>query len=576
MKFTKRIILIMLFFISTFMLGSFMKNSKVNAEGEAFEIVETGVKYETFVAAKSAATSGQTLKLLRDYEYTGSGANIDKNLTIDFADYTFTHNGTLTYFMSFSGGYTLTLKASGNGGIVATKTVIQFMNGYSPDARLNIQSGNYNSFGIRYEIDGSTISLATDGFVATSGLSGKINITGGKFYMPSTEARNTLSSFVNSRSFTTTETLGSGTNRQVLDVTPETYVTDENTQTSLNLSYTRGYSYYREVTSLSSSDAGKKYLIGYVNKSEDVIYLMKNYENASFHVMYADKHNNVNKTNDGTWYINSNSEFLGNPDEDFFVTLGYTGSAYTLSVKAGVTNRYLYFYKTDGSKFGPREDGSLEDSDYIHAFGFNTVNHYLYPQGTSKCLSYSPSGTYANYFSMTGDGVTHTSGIGNNYSVYARLFEKVDVDPVVNESSIRFGKAITKDMYDFLSGVGTSVSFGVIAKRTSALGGAELKVDNASMTRAITPVRVSAPGAAVEDLEGDYYQFALVIDGITETDFETSITARVYVCVDGEYYYMSARDFSVKTLAAAYFNAADTSAYTEHLNVLEYLKDYVG
>ena len=71
---------------------------------------------------------------------------------------------------------------------------------------------------------------------------------------------------------------------------------------------------------MSSSDAGKKYLIGYVNKSEDVIFLMKNYENASYHVMYADKHNNVNKTNDGTWYINSNSEFYGNPDEDFFVT----------------------------------------------------------------------------------------------------------------------------------------------------------------------------------------------------------------------------------------------------------------
>ena len=96
------------------------------------------------------------------------------------------------------------------------------------------------------------------------------------------------------------------------------------------------------------------------------------------------------------------------------------------------------------------------------------------------------------------------------------------------------------------------------------------------MTREITPARVASPGAAVEDLEGNYYQFALVIDEITEADFETSITARVYVCIDGDYYYMSARDFSVKTLAAAYFNAADTSAYTGHLDVLEYLKDYVG
>ena len=247
-----------------------------------------------------------------------------------------------------------------------------------------------------------------------------------------------------------------------------------------------------------------------------------------------------------------------------------------MSVKAGVTNRYLYFYKNDGSKFGPREDGSLEDSNYIHAFGFNTVNHYLYPQGISKCLAYVPSGDYANYFCITGDGVTYTSGIGDNKNVYARLFEKVDIDPVVDETAIRFGKCITKDMYDFIAGQGTSITYGVIAKRTSALGGAELTVANASMAREITPVRVSAPGAAVEDLEGDYYQFALVIDDIHEADFETSITARVYICVDGEYYYMNASEYSVKTLADAYYNALDTSAYTEHLGVLEYLKDYAG
>ncbi|MCR5422012.1 MAG: hypothetical protein K6E74_00030, partial [Bacilli bacterium] len=203
-------------------------------------------------------------------------------------------------------------------------------------------------------------------------------------------------------------------------------------------------------------------------------------------------------------------------------------------------------------------------------------NDYLYPLSTNSCIAYTPNLTYANMFRVAPNAQVYESGIGDSHTVRAHLFEKVVVNPEVDEAAIRFGKAITKDMYDFLSGAGTTVSFGVIAKRTSALGGDELTVANASMTRAITPVRVSAPGAAVEDLEGDYYQFALVIDEITEADFETSITARVYVCIDGDYYYMSARDFSVKTLAAAYFNAADTSAYTEHLGVLEYLKDYGG
>ena len=107
----------------------------------------------------------------------------------------------------------------------------------------------------------------------------------------------------------------------------------------------------------------------------------------------------------------------------------------------------------------------------------------------------------------------------------------------LSASSIRFGTGITKDMYDFLSNAGTSVSFGVIAKGTTALGGAELTYDNASIKKTITPARVASIGAAVEDLEGDYYQFALVLDGITEATYNKSITARVFVCVDGEYYY---------------------------------------
>ena len=228
MKFTKRIILIMLFFISALTFTSFVKHTEVNAEVEAFEIVETGAKYADFASAKSAASSGQTIKLLQDYEYTGNGSTLNKDLVIDFGDYTFTHSGTLLLGFDDTSNYTLTLKASGTGGISTTKTILKFYNDYSSNARVNIQSGNYNSFGIRYEIGNTTISLATDGFVSTSGLTGIINITGGKFYMASTDTRNALSSFVNSRSFTKTETLGSGTNRQVLDVTPETYITDEN------------------------------------------------------------------------------------------------------------------------------------------------------------------------------------------------------------------------------------------------------------------------------------------------------------------------------------------------------------
>lgn len=576
MKFTKRIILIMLFFISAFMFSSFMKNVKVNAEGEAFEIVETGVKYADFYSAKSAATSGQTIKLLRDYEYTGDGSTLTIDLVIDFSDYTLTHSGSLLLGFENTSNCTLTLKASGNGGISTTKTILKFYNDYSSNARVNIQSGNYNSFGIRYEIDGSTISLATDGFVATSGLSGKINITGGKFYMPSTDTRNTLSSFVALRSFTKTQTLGSG-NKYLLDVTPETYITDENTKASANITYEPGYYVYRKVTSLSASDSGKKYLIAYVNESEDVIHIMKNYSNMTDYSMYTDNHTNVNSTNDGTWYINSDSEFKGSPDEHFFVTLGWSGNGFTFSVDSGAK---LLCYYTANAKvhFDPVATATAESNGYNYSYRFSDVDDFFYPlSNTNTCLAYTPttSITYANYFRVIGTSYeTITASV--NQPVRAHLFEAVKIDPVVNASSIRFGTGITKEKYDFLNTCGTSVTFGIIAKGTTALGGAELTYDNASIKKTITPARVASIGAAVEDLEGDYYQFALVLDGITEATYNKSITARVYVCVDGEYYYMNESVYSLQTLAAAYFNAADTSAYTEHLDVLEYLKDYVG
>lgn len=572
MKFTKRIILIMLFFISALMFGSFMKNSKVNAEGEVCEIVETGVKYASFSTARSALTSGQTIKLLADISI--SGFDVEKDMVIDFDDYTLTLKS--GYLLTFYGStnYSVTLKASGSGGYYSTGSVATFYEGVGEGTRLIIESGVYEKVGL---FDESIESGNLSNELICGSLAGKVIVNGGTFYFANNTLRTNFASFVSAGKLKSAKTLASGTNRFVLEVKSTNYITNENTQTSLNLSYDRGYSYYRRVTSLSSSDAGKKYLIAYVNQTEDVIYIMQNNYNYSYQVMLSDKHNGVNRTNDGTWYIDSNSQFRGSPNEDYFVTLGWDSNGYTLSVKEGAGSKFLFYNKTNGNQICPKDDSFKTDTtNYEYKFQFNDPNDYLYPLSTNSCIAYTPNLTYANMFRVVPNGQVYESGIGDSHTVRAHLFEKVVVNPEVDEASIRFGKAITKDMYDFLSGAGTTVSYGVIAKRTSALGGDELTYANASLKREITPVRVSAPGAAVEDLEGDYYQFALVIDDIHEADFETSITARVYVCVDGEYYYMNAREYSVKTLADAYYNALDTSAYTEHLDVLEYLKDYGG
>ena len=568
MKFTKRIILIMLFFISAFMFGSFMKNSKVNAEGEVCEIVETGVKYATFSAAKTAAASGQTIKLLADIN-TDANVSISKDLAIDFGDYTYTC--TNTYAFSFSStAYSITFKASGSGGFASTKNLIYFPGTIPGGARVYILSGTYNKINM-YGVGKSYLS--SDSLI--SAISDKVIIRGGTFFLSQEQARNNLATLVDSRYLKVSSDIDASNFK--LEVKSSSYIENEDTKASANITYEPSYYVYRKVTSLSSSDAGKKYLIAYVNESEDVVQIMKNFANGSEHLMAADNHYKVNETNDGTWYINSNSEFKGDPNEDYFVTLGWAGNGYTFTVKAGIYNYKLY-YKSADNYFEPHDDTYMGNASYSYVFGFSDVDDYFYPlNATSSCISYTPKAAlqHKNYFRII--GTNYESGAeSDGRTVRAHLFEAVKIDPVVNASSIRFGTGITKDMYDFLSSAGTSVSFGVIAKGTTALGGAELTYDNASIKKTITPARVASIGAAVEDLEGDYYQFALVLDGITEATYNKSITARVYVCVDGEYYYMNESVYSLQTLAAAYFNAADTSAYTEHLDVLEYLKDYAG
>lgn len=573
MKFTKRIILVMLFFISALTFTSFVKHTEVNAEGEVCEIVETGVKYATFADAWTAATSGQTIKLLADTN-TGRTFNLTKNITFDFDDYTLTHDGNGPFMSTDIGNtYTLTLKASGSGGLSTTKNLININQNFESSTRINILSGTYNKFNI-YCYNGSAGNLQDANFFAKSGLDGILNISGGEFYMGSADARTNLLSFLPDESLKSSTTLPSGSYRYVLEVKPETYITDENTQTSLNLSYEKGYSYYQKVTSLSSLDAGKKYLIGYSNLSEKSILLLTGEKYPAWSYIMTERHIYIANNPSDTWRVESDSKFYGDVNSSYFYTLGYSAGKYTFQNSAGD-----FLTHTTGTSLTIKTTSEIElAGSYNYEFTFTPSSSYLSTGtgGSTSYITYYTNQRDSKYvFEMYGSA--QYSGLGeSNKHLYAHLYEKVDIDPVVDEAAIRFGKCITKDTYDFLNNCGTSVSFGVIAKRTSALGGAELTVANASMTREITPVRVSAPGAAVEDLEGDYYQFALVIDEITEADFETSITARVYVCVDGEYYYMSARDFSVKTLAGAYYNALDTSAYTEHLGVLEYLKDYVG
>lgn len=571
MNIIKRIFSIFVVAMLALFAFSYGTTKTVKAEGNVCKIVRTGTEYTTVGYAINAAQNGDTIQLIANYS-RNSSLGITKNITIDFNDYVLSF-GSSGHF-EFSTGYedvTLTLRTSGTGGIEnASGKMFQF--NYDTLASYNniitIESGSYTSFQV-YSYSSNKWLSADE-----SGIPEHFVINGGTFTFGSDAIRNNFRGSIASGSLISS----TDSPTRTLVVKPASYVTSENTNASAKITYTDGYSYYQKVTSLSSSDAGKKYLIGYSNLSEKSILLITGEKYGGWSYIITDRHVYIPNNPTDTWRVENDSKFYGDVNNSYFYTLSYSGGKYQFTNSAG-----NYLTHTTGTSLTiktPEEVALAASSEnpYRVDFTFTPSSSYLSTGtgGSTAYITYYTTQRDSKYvFEMYGSA--SYSGLGeNNKHLFAHLYEKVDVDPEVSTAAIRFGKTMTKDMYDLLSGCGTTVTFGVIAKKTADLGGAELTVSNASMNRTITPVRVNAAGDTEEDLEGNFYQFALVLGGITSSNFETSITARCYVCIDGDYYYFNPSEYSLKTLAAAYYNAVDTSSYTEHLPVLGYLKDYGG
>lgn len=138
------------------------------------------------------------------------------------------------------------------------------------------------------------------------------------------------------------------------------------------------------------------------------------------------------------------------------------------------------------------------------------------------------------------------------------------------DAKLRFGAQISAGMYNAL--VAQGATFGVAIIPTTTLGSGTLTVDTEGVfvRENMTPAAVDANGKEVDDASAVYYQFALVIQNINVANFGTEFTAVSYVCVDGTYYYMNAKTYSVKTIAQAYVDSGDAS-YAAHLDALKAL-----
>ena len=144
--------------------------------------------------------------------------------------------------------------------------------------------------------------------------------------------------------------------------------------------------------------------------------------------------------------------------------------------------------------------------------------------------------------------------------------------------SLMFGSRFSNELKGNLDGSGTVVTYGIAYAKTDDLTGASKSLvealdagDSFVHTVEGTPVKVDADGTANES--GDYSQIGVSLNHIPETSYGTEITAAVYVFVDGTYYLMNTKAYSIKSIALAY-RTSDCTGYEEHLGLLGYLATY--
>lgn len=247
--------------------------------------------------------------------------------------------------------------------------------------------------------------------------------------------------------------------------------------------------------------------------------------------------------------------------------VGATGTKYEYSVRGIVSS-------IDATK---KNIFIVDESDRTKEFELYNTSTSITDSGVKVGDLITGTGKIKKYSSTYELDKTCTFEVTRSKPATAVEFEKVETmsslsfdwatadgnDYTVLNVSLRFGNLFTKDAY------AEGATYGVLLIQNSDLAGSDFATYLAEMTLEeinadskienveATPVKVNAKGVA--DEKGEYYQFAAVLSDMDEY-LTTSITAVMYVVIDGQIYYSVEKTASVQSVAEAYYNDEELKA----------------
>ena len=384
------------------------------------------------------------------------------------------------------------------------------------------------------------------------------------------------------------DTAPTGTSRLIIDdVVINSYVDTSSTETLA----TPVASMEGKTVSWAAVENASGYKVGFYSDTEGETALLEKETTETSYTFedlpYGTSYVKVVALGDNTNYLNSEASesIVVEKNEVYVVTiaqfLALAVNEYTTLQKYQVTGTLKAFYTSNA-----------ESTTNNYSSSYNNASFYL-TDGTNSIIAYRVVGEEGANLAV-GDVVTVKGVISsfNSVNQIASGGSYVEITPAaiaqftaletktslkltieneeVSAVAIRFGMMMTVAQYEAL--VALDATFGVAVVKKATLGENDLAevVDEYAFACA-TVVRVNANGEA--DEAGEYYQFAFVVNNVPSTDYAVELVAACYVLVNGEYFVAAEAVQSVQSVAQAYVNADDTSAYA---NYLAYLNELAG